>query len=137
MCGSIYMYIYVCVYLCVCVCMLSHFSHVQLCVILWTAACQAPLSVGPSRKEYWSGLPCPPPGDHPEPGAEPVSLTFAALAGRFSTTNSTWETQHMYAYICKCMCVHACTYIFTQMYTHVRTPQHTHIHSRQTLQCPQ
>ena len=39
----------------------------------WTVARQAPLSVGFSRREYWSGLPFPPPGDLPEPGTEPVS----------------------------------------------------------------
>ena len=44
---------------------------------LWTVACQAPLSTGCSRQEYWSGLPCPPPGDLPEPGIE---LIFPALA---------------------------------------------------------
>ena len=43
-------------------CMLSRFNHAQLLTILWTAACQAPLSMGFSRQEYWSGLPCPPPG---------------------------------------------------------------------------
>ena len=43
-------------------CMLSHYCHVQLFVTLWTIACQAPLSMGFSRQEYWSGLPCPPPG---------------------------------------------------------------------------
>ena len=43
--------------------LLSHFSHVQLCMTLWTVACQAPLSIGFSRREYWSGLPFPPPGD--------------------------------------------------------------------------
>ena len=42
-------------------CMLSHFSCVQLCVTLWTAAHQAPLPTGFSRQEYWSGLPFPPP----------------------------------------------------------------------------
>ena len=42
-------------------CMLSHFSRVQLCVTLWTAAHQAPLSMGFSRQEYWSGLPFPSP----------------------------------------------------------------------------
>ena len=46
----------------------------------WTAACQALLSVGFSRQEYWSGLPCPPPGDLPNPGIEPAS---PALSGRF------------------------------------------------------
>ena len=38
---------------------------------LWTIACQAPLSTGFSRQEYWSGLPCLPPGDLPNPGIEP------------------------------------------------------------------
>ena len=39
--------------------LLSRFSHVQLCVTLWTVACQVPLSTLFSRQEYWSGLPCP------------------------------------------------------------------------------
>jgi len=54
-------------------------------------ACQAPLSMGFSRQEYWSGLPCPPPGDLPDPEIKPMSLTFPALAGRFFTTSATWE----------------------------------------------
>ena len=49
----------------------------------WTVAYQAPLSMGFSRQEYWSGLPFPSPGDLPSPGIEPVS---PALAGRFFTT---------------------------------------------------
>ena len=53
--------------------MLSHLSHVQLFETLWAVAYQAPLSIGFSRKEYWSGLPCPPPGDLPDPGIKPVS----------------------------------------------------------------
>ena len=44
-----------------------------------------------SRQEYWSGLPCPPPGDLPHPGIEPASLMSPTLAGRFFTTNATWE----------------------------------------------
>ena len=48
-------------------------SHVQLFVTPWTVARQVPLSVGFSRQEYWSGLPCPPPGNLPDPGIEPVS----------------------------------------------------------------
>ena len=44
-------------------CMISHFSHVLLFITLWTVSHQAPLSMGFSRQEYWSGLPCPPPGD--------------------------------------------------------------------------
>ena len=50
-------------------------SHVQLFATPWTAACQAPLPMGFSRQEYWSGLPCPPLGDLTNPGIEPVSLT--------------------------------------------------------------
>ena len=72
-------------------CVLSHFSRVRLCVTLWTVARQAPLSMGCSRQEYWSGLPCPPPGDLPDPGIEPMSLTSPALAGEFFTTSATWE----------------------------------------------
>ena len=62
---------------------LSRFSHVQLFVTLWTVAHWAPLSMGFSRQEYWSGLPCPPPGDLPDPEIEPTSLTSPALAGGF------------------------------------------------------
>ena len=54
----------------VCVCMLSRFGHVPLFVILWTVACQAPLSVEFSRQEYWSQLPGPPPGYLPNPEVE-------------------------------------------------------------------
>ena len=63
----------------------------QLCLtlflaILWTLACQAPLSTGFSRQEYWSQLPCPPPRDLPDPGTEPASLMFPALSHVFFTT---------------------------------------------------
>ena len=73
------------------VCMLSHFSHVQLFVTLWAVACQAPLSMGFSRQEYWSGLPSPPPGDLPDPGIEPAFLMSPALADVFLTMSATWE----------------------------------------------
>ena len=53
--------------------LLSWFRHVPLCVILWTAACHASLSMGFSKQVYWNGLWCPPPGDLPEPGIEPGS----------------------------------------------------------------
>ena len=54
--------------------MLSHISHAWLCVTPWTIAHQAPLSMVFSRQEYWGGLPCPPPGDLPDPGIKPASL---------------------------------------------------------------
>ena len=52
----------------------------------WTAAHQALLSMGFSRQEYWSGLPCPRPEDLPDPGIEPVPPASPALSGSFSTT---------------------------------------------------
>ena len=70
-------------------CMLNCFSHVI--ATLWTVTRQAPLSVGFSRQEYWSGMPCPPPGDLPDPGIKPESLTSPTLAGGFFTTSTTWE----------------------------------------------
>ena len=67
--------------------MLSHFSHVQLFEIPWTAAHQGPpsMSMGFSRQEYQSGLPPPPPGDLPYPVIKP------ALTGKFFITGTTWE----------------------------------------------
>ena len=70
-----------------CACVLSHFSHVWHIATLWTVAHQAPLSMGLSRQEYWSGWPCPPPGDLPDPEIKSAS----ALSGRFFTTSTTWE----------------------------------------------
>ena len=70
---------------------LSRFSDVQLFAMLWTVTLQAPLSMGFSKQEYWSGLPCPPPGDLPNLGIESVSLMSPAVAGRFFTTGVTWE----------------------------------------------
>ena len=52
----------------------------------WTVAHQTPLSVGFSRQEYWSGLPCLPPGDLPDPGVKFKSLTCPAWAGEFFIT---------------------------------------------------
>ena len=50
-----------------------------------------PLSTGFSRQEYWSGLPCPLPGDLPQPRIKPVSLMSPALTGKFFITSATWE----------------------------------------------
>ena len=59
-------------------CMLSGFSRVQLFVTLWTVTSQAPLSLGFSRQEYWSGLTCPPPGDLPDLEIKPTSVAPAS-----------------------------------------------------------
>ena len=54
----------------------------------WTAAHQAPLSMGFSRQEYWRGLSFPIPGNLPDPGIKPMSLESPTLAGGFFTTES-------------------------------------------------
>ena len=112
------------VYLCVriCVCMHAHvlscFSHIQFCATSWTVACQASLSMGFSRQECWDGLQCPPPGDLPNPGIEPTSLTYPALAGRFFTTSATWEAlQRQPACVLSCFSrVRLCATLWTVAY---------------------
>ena len=78
---------------------LSRFSHIQFFVTLWTAACQASLSVGFSRQENWNGLPFPPPGGLPDPGIKllfltsPISQADSLLLshrGRTFTISSPW-----------------------------------------------
>ena len=75
---------------CVHLCAKSLQWCLTLCDPMDYIASQAPLSVGLSRQEYWSGLPCPQ-GDLPNPGTEPASLMSPALAGRFFITSITWE----------------------------------------------
>ena len=76
-----------------CVCVLSHQVISDSLRTLWTTVCQAPLSMGFPRQEYWSGLPFPSPGDLPNPGIEP---TFPTLTGEFFTTGSPTK--------CSCCC---------------------------------
>ena len=71
--------------------MLSCFSCVPLFLTQWTTTHQAPVSMGFSRQEYWSGLLCPSPEDLPDSGIEPVSLTSPGLTGGFFTTSTTLE----------------------------------------------
>ena len=64
-------------------------NHVQFFAIPWTVVPLAPLSMGFSRQEYWSGLPFPSPGDLPNPGSEPkhrFCIVSPALAGGFFIT---------------------------------------------------
>ena len=99
-----------------CVCVLSCFSCVRIFAALWTVAHQAPLSMGFSRQEYWRGLPCPPPGDLPNPGIEPTS---PALLGGFYITSTTWEAP---------ICVHIHTYIYIYIYEIYRYIYEIHIY---------
>ena len=76
----------------------------QLCPTLCDPMdCGPPASSvhGIIQEEYWSGLPCPPPGDLPNPGIESMSITSPALAGGFFTTSTIWKApdkRHMYMY---------------------------------------
>ena len=71
--------------------LLSHFSHVGFFTTLGTVAPQIPLSMGFSRQEYWSGVPCPSPADLPEPGIKPAYLMSPAMTGGLFTTSAAWE----------------------------------------------
>ena len=75
-------------------CCVTLLSRVRLFATPWTVTRQAPLSMEFSRREHWNGLPCPPPGDLPDAGTEPASLTSLALAGVFFTTSATWKAHH-------------------------------------------
>ena len=66
-------------------------KSLQSCPTVCNPMYCSPLSKGLSRQEYWSGLPCPPPGNLPDPGVELASLMSPALVGRFFTTSTTWE----------------------------------------------
>ena len=98
---AVYLHLNLCLWVCLysfIICMLvcaKLLWRVWLFVSLWTVAWQAPLAIEFSRQEYWSGLSCPPPGDLPDPGIDPTSLTSPALAGGFFATSATWEdTEH-------------------------------------------
>ena len=67
---------------------------VRLFATPWTVACQVPLSMGFSRQEYWSGLPCASPGDLPNPGIKP--RIESCFAGRFFTVRNTREALKEY-----------------------------------------
>ena len=75
------------------------------CLNLWTVACQAPLTIGFSRQEHWSGLPFPSPGDLPDPGNESTSPVLQAdflpteLRGKTYTVGLYDVANHLFLYI--------------------------------------
>ena len=71
-------------------------SHSCLFVILWTTACQAPLSMGFSRQEILEWVAMPSSRDLPHPGIKFVSFMSPSLAGRFFTMNTTWKAQYLW-----------------------------------------
>ena len=110
-CASVYKYVK-CVFIYVCIqeCVLCCAKSLQLCLTLCDPRdCSPPgSSVHGILQEYWSGLPCPPPGDLPDPGIEPMSLVSPASAGGFFSTGATWGA-HLQLYVCLCVC--ACVYM--------------------------
>ena len=81
-----------------CACLLNRFSHVQLFVTPWTIAPQAPLSIGFTRQECFSGLSCLPPGDLPNPRIEPRSPASPALQADSLSTEPPGKSQASYKY---------------------------------------
>ena len=84
---------------------LSLLSHVQLFAMRWTVACQAPLSIGFSQKEYYSGLPFPSPGHLPHPESNPWLCNVSWIAGRFFTAKPprkppTYTCIHSLLFLC-------------------------------------
>ena len=77
--------------------MLNHFGRVQVFVTPWTVAHQVPLSMGFSKQEYWSGLPCPSPTGVLDSGMKPSSLMSPALTGEFFITSAIWEARMPYS----------------------------------------
>ena len=73
-------------------------SRVWLSVTPWTVARQAPLSMGFSRQEYWSGLPYTPPGDLPDLGIELRTPPSPELAGRFFNTEPPRKPIHTWGH---------------------------------------
>ena len=141
----------------ICVCMLSCFSHVWLFATLWTIAWQAPLPMAFSRQEHWSGLPCPPPGDLPDPGIEPRSPAlqvdslllshwgspcvhpccckwhyFILVYGNVCMYIYIHTYIHIHTYMCMYICIYTYinkyTYINVYTYTYIYIHIHTHIH---------
>ena len=83
--------------------------------------------MGFARQDYWSRLPCPTPGDLPNPGSELASLMSPALAGRFFPTSDTWEDPvkpNTFFFLMET------TMIFNSKQTHYPTEGHIFIHQR-------
>ena len=124
------------IFFCLSAYVLSHFSHVQLFVTLWTVSRQAPLTMGLSRQEYWSGLPCPPPGDLLDPGIQPES------PGEGRQALHHWATSEVI--YCCCSVAQSCLTLCDPMDCstpgllaphHLPTFDHVHVHFIREAMC--
>ena len=119
------MFICTCIQICVCIC--SDGLVIKSCptlVTLWTIACQAPLSMGFSRQEYWSGLPLPSPGDLSHPGIEPRSPALQADSlltelWRKPSHCIWWAIYHSECYILFFSTTYVYLYIYIYIYIHI------------------
>ena len=75
-------------------CVPSRFSRVGLFATPWTLTRQSLLSMGFFRREFWSGFPCPPPGDLPDPGIKPATLKSVLAGGVFATSANVAQNPH-------------------------------------------
>jgi len=118
MCMSMYMCVYVYMSMCVCIYVCVHACWFVLVVSdsasLWTIAHQTPLSMGFSRQEYWSGLPCPPPGNLPDPVIKPTSLCL--LYRQVCSLPLAPPGNPMYTCVYVRIGVHVCVYVHVYMY---------------------
>ena len=141
------MYMYVCayIYFYAYACLHDNLLQSHLTLRLWTVACQAPLSMAFSRQEYWSGLPCPPPENLPNPGIEPTSVCLLCCqAGSLPLVPpgkplslSLYIYIYIHTYICVCVynlylfIIHIfkiCIKSFV-LYTIIYTDQHSHFYN--------
>ena len=104
------------------VCVLSCFSCARLSATLWTVAHRAPLCMGFSRQEYWSGLPCPPPGDSSQSRDQICVSCVSCLTSGFFTTSTTGKSSmciYVCIYLCGIwMCVHICIWVPMCLYVY-------------------
>ena len=93
--GVCVVHVCMCMSVCVSVCVFSHSVMSDSSVTLWTVAHQAPLSMGLSRQEYWSGLQFPSPEDLPDPGIEPMSTAVAGSIAMSHLESPKYIHQHV------------------------------------------
>ena len=84
-----------------------HAKVLQSCLTLWTVGHQALLSIGVCRQEYWSGLPCPPPGIFPTQGSNPHLLQLPNCMWILYC----WAIMEAPYNVCVCVCVCVCAYM--------------------------
>ena len=102
--------------------MLSHFSCIQLFATVRTGVHQAPLSMGFSRQEHRNGLPCPPPGDLPNPGIELMSPASPAMQVDSLLLNHQGSPHVLFSYLFYIYIAPVCMYVCVCIYIYMPIP---------------